>query len=314
MKKTALSLASVLLLSAPFSLQAQEEVQGPYIGGEVSHYMLDRDRFITDDEDSTNAGINIGYRLDNPIALELGYGADIGDADMDAITFSTYYYFDRTDGWAPYLVGSFSSWKFDDESILVDNDDTSEQLGFGFGVSKTWESQWEFKGGAKLYVLGGEDSNTDLGVNLGVNYYFNKPAAEPVAQPKPEPKPAPPEKRTITVQLKVLFEFDKAVVRAIYGDELNAVANAMKAHDDIDLVLEGHTDAIGTDAYNQDLSQRRVEAVKTRLMKDYGIDGNRISTVGYGESRPVADNSTDEGRAQNRRVVGQVSFTEVVTQ
>ncbi len=107
MKKTALSLASVLLLSAPFSLQAQEEVQGPYIGGKVSHYMLDRDRFISGDDDSTNAGINLGYRLDNPIAVELGYGADIGGgADMDAITFSTYYHFDRTDGWAPYLVGS----------------------------------------------------------------------------------------------------------------------------------------------------------------------------------------------------------------
>jgi len=87
----------------------------------------------------------------------------------------------------------------------------------------------------------------------------------------------------------------------------------MKAHGDIDLVLEGHTDAIGTDAYNDDLSLRRVEAVKAKLTEVYGIPGNRISTVGYGESRPVADNSTDEGRAQNRRVVGQLSFTEVVT-
>jgi len=113
------------------------------------------------------------------------------------------------------------------------------------------------------------------------------------------------------VKLNVLFEFDKADVRAIYGDELQAVANAMKAHDDIELVLEGHTDSVGSDAYNQNLSQRRVAAVKAKLAKDYGIAANRISTVGYGESRPIADNATAEGRAKNRRVIGQLSYTEV---
>ena len=101
-------------------------------------------------------------------------------------------------------------------------------------------------------------------------------------------------------------------MRNIYGDELAAVANAMNAHDDIDLVLEGHTDAIGSDAYNQDLSARRAAAVKERIVQDYGIDPGRISTVGYGESRPIADNSTDEGRARNRRVIGELSYTEVV--
>ncbi|MFP5413682.1 MAG: OmpA family protein, partial [Gammaproteobacteria bacterium] len=105
--------------------------------------------------------------------------------------------------------------------------------------------------------------------------------------------------------------FNKADVRAIYGDELQAVANAMKAHDDIELVLEGHTDSVGTDAYNQNLSQRRVAAVKAKLAKDYGIAANRISTVGYGESRPIADNATAEGRTKNRRVIGELSYTEV---
>jgi len=313
MKKTALSLATFALLASPLAVQA-EEVQGPYVGGAVNLYFLDGDRYIANDEDSTNAGVNIGYRLDSPLALELGYGWDVGDADMDAITLSSYFYMDRSDeGWAPYLVASFSRFEFGDESLLTDDDDTSEQIGLGFGVSKTW-GQLEVRGGAQFYVLGGDETYNDIGLNLGVNYYLNKPEA-PVAAPvqQPAPEPAPPEKRTITVKLNVLFEFDKATVRAIYGDELDAVANAMKAHGDIDLVLEGHTDAIGTDAYNDDLSLRRVEAVKAKLTEVYGIPGNRISTVGYGESRPVADNSTDEGRAQNRRVVGQLSFTEVVT-
>jgi len=76
--------------------------------------------------------------------------------------------------------------------------------------------------------------------------------------------------------------------------------------------LEGHTDSRGSDAYNIDLSTRRAAAVKQKLAADYGIDAERISSVGYGESRPIASNQTDEGRARNRRVVGEMSFTEVV--
>jgi len=190
-----------------------------------------------------------------------------------------------------------------------------EQLGFGIGISRTWEDQWEFRAGAKLFAFGGDNSYSDLGFNLGLNYYFER-GAEPApvveAAPPPKPAPQPPETRTITVELRVLFDFDKAEVKAIYGDELAAVAEAMKRHPDIVLVLEGHTDAIGTEAYNLDLSRRRVEAVKAKLVSDYGIDPARIETEAYGESRPVADNATPEGRAQNRRVVGRITFEEVV--
>jgi OOP family OmpA-OmpF porin len=59
------------------------------------------------------------------------------------------------------------------------------------------------------------------------------------------------------------------------------------------------------------LSDRRAKAVKAKLAQDYGIAANRISAVGYGESRPIASNETDEGRARNRRVVGEMSFSEV---
>ena len=85
----------------------------------------------------------------------------------------------------------------------------------------------------------------------------------------------------------------------------------MKAHDDIDLVLEGHTDSVGSDKYNMSLSDRRAKAVKAKLVADYGIPAERVSAVGYGESRPIDTNDTDEGRARNRRVVGEMSFSEV---
>ena len=69
-----------------------------------------------------------------------------------------------------------------------------------------------------------------------------------------------------------------------------------------DVTLEGHTDNVGGMAYNQDLSQRRADAVKNYLVEKFGIDSNRIKTVGYGETKPIASNDTEAGRYQNRRV------------
>jgi OOP family OmpA-OmpF porin len=67
-------------------------------------------------------------------------------------------------------------------------------------------------------------------------------------------------------------------------------------------VIEGHTDNVGSAAMNKDLSQRRAEAVRDNLIKNYNIDPNRIKAVGYGFERPVADNSTAAGRKMNRRI------------
>ena len=66
--------------------------------------------------------------------------------------------------------------------------------------------------------------------------------------------------------------------------------------------IAGHTDSIGTDAYNQKLSERRAKAVRDYLVNNLGMDDKLFSAVGYGESRPIADNKTDAGRAENRRI------------
>ena len=71
-------------------------------------------------------------------------------------------------------------------------------------------------------------------------------------------------------------------------------------------VVEGHTDSVGTDAYNQGLSERRANAVRDVLVNQYGLSADRVNAAGYGESRPVADNATSEGRAINRRVEAEV--------
>ncbi len=309
------AMAGLLLGTSGFALA--QDLEGVYLGGSATGYFFDDDRFVDDeDDDAATLGVNLGYRFANPLALEIGYGHGVDGVDMDTFKLDAYYYLNRfSNGWAPYFVLGFTNYNFDDDFYLADGDDSTGQMDAGFGFSKTWaDSQWEFRGdGRFLERFGSGDQATDLALTMAVNYYFQKPPAPaPVAEPAPAPQPAPPPTRTITVKLNVLFEFDQAVVQGIYGDELAAVANAMKAHSDIVLALEGHTDAMGSDSYNQDLSLRRVEVVKAKLAADFGIASNRITTVGYGESRPIADNATAAGREQNRRVIGDLTFTEIV--
>lgn len=76
----------------------------------------------------------------------------------------------------------------------------------------------------------------------------------------------------------------------------------LKQHSDLRLSIEGHTDADGVAGYNQDLSERRAASVRQFLVEKHGIDGSRLETAGFGASKPVADNSTPEGKQQNRRV------------
>ena len=81
----------------------------------------------------------------------------------------------------------------------------------------------------------------------------------------------------------------------------------MEVYGNTNVVIEGHTDSRGSDAYNQALSERRANAVRDELVNENGIAAERVSTVGYGESRPVSSNDTDAGRAQNRRIEAVIS-------
>ena len=106
----------------------------------------------------------------------------------------------------------------------------------------------------------------------------------------------------VTINLDVLFDFDKSDIKPKYHSELKRTADYMIAYPWEKATLEGHTDSKGTDAYNQKLSQRRVDAVQKYLVEKFGISADRLKAVGYGESKPIATNDTDEGRQLNRRV------------
>uniref|UniRef100_UPI00404A934B OmpA family protein n=2 Tax=Gelidibacter sp. TaxID=2018083 RepID=UPI00404A934B len=99
----------------------------------------------------------------------------------------------------------------------------------------------------------------------------------------------------------VLFDFDKADLLPISLDELQKLYSHLETNQQITIEIYGHTDAVGTQSRNEQLSQERANAVANYLMS-LGLDSERIKWFGYGSSKPVATNSTDEGRAQNRRV------------
>ena len=107
-------------------------------------------------------------------------------------------------------------------------------------------------------------------------------------------------KKTIVLR-GINFDFDKSTIKPEFEGVLDAGVEVLKENPGVRVQVAGYTDSIGTDEYNQGLSERRANAVLDYL-SSHGIDSSRLSAVGFGESNPVADNATDDGRSQNRRV------------
>jgi outer membrane protein OmpA-like peptidoglycan-associated protein len=167
-----------------------------------------------------------------------------------------------------------------------------------------------------------DDSGDDLGKGIGagagavlgalVGYWMAgeeppppppAPAPRPVAPPPPPPPPPAEAKRIILRGIN--FDFDKANIKAEFAPVLDEAAQILKDNPNVNVVVEGHTDSIGSDAYNQRLSERRARAVK-QYLTSRGVEASRLETVGKGETEPVADNTKNgrdnpEGRAMNRR-------------
>lgn len=115
---------------------------------------------------------------------------------------------------------------------------------------------------------------------------------------------------TAVIRLNVQFDYKKWDIKPEFNNEVKKLADFMKKHPNLDATIEGHTDNIASAKYNLGLSQRRAEAVKKALIKE-GIDSSRLKSVGYGLTRPVASNDTDEGRYQNRRVEAHLEAQEL---
>jgi len=151
-----------------------------------------------------------------------------------------------------------------------------------------------------FYINGETISDADGMEKFVTEVFFDK-----VTKAEAPPAPVRPEKM-ISVTMLIEFDFDKDTVKPKYHDYIANVASELKKYPGADTQLEGHTDSMGSDAYNMSLSKRRAESVKRYLVEKFGISAGRITTVGYGESSPVASNKTDAGRQLNRRVVANI--------
>lgn len=206
------------------------------------------------------------------------------------------------------------------------NDDATANAGLGV--------RWMFTNrfGASLdvrTVYNVDKSNNDTIGYLGLNYFLGNvsPPPAPMAEgPMDEDGDGvidendaclgtPPGTRVdstgcplpvaqvASIKLKVNFAFDSDVVQEKYFADLGELAKFLKRFDEVDVSIDGYTDSVGPETYNQQLSQRRAQAVVDMLVNTYGIDASRLKAVGYGEAHPVASNDTAEGRAENRRVM-----------
>ena len=187
---------------------------------------------------------------------------------------------------------------------------------YGLGVEYKFAPQWGVAGEwTNNSAKSGATKLNNNNFTLGVNYYFNTPAAAPVAvaaapavvREAPKPAPAPKEAWKVIMEEKPVriegasFDINSAKLKPTADAKLQQVVDFSSKYPEANIEVSGHTSSPGSDAYNQKLSEKRAAAVKAHLVKK-GVAADRIIAKGYGETMPVADNSTKEGRAANRRV------------
>jgi OOP family OmpA-OmpF porin len=195
-------------------------------------------------------------------------------------------------------------------------------LGLEYKLSEALAVRGEYE---RYRVTDGVQNNGDINMaSVSLVYKFGRPAkaayvapvvaepapapAAPVAAPTP-PAPEPtPTSEKVSIAAEALFDFDKAIVKPEGKAALDEFMAKLQGMNTEVMIAVGHTDSVGTNAYNDKLSMRRADAVKAYMVSK-GLDPARLYTEGKGETQPVADNATAEGRAKNRRVTIEVVGT-----
>ena len=233
----------------------------------------------------------------------------------------------------PFIVVGFGGAHYS-PSISNGGDMSAFNVGLGAKIWLTENIALRFDVQDYMVTEIFQETYHNIGVTGGIVFAFGGAAkpepvakAEPVPEPIPEPPPPvviqkveppppppPPPPKPVIIEkgrqtLDVKFNFDKSTIKEGYYNDIDNLSGVMKDYPDLKVVIEGHTDSVGTKAYNKNLSQERADAVKNYMVEKNGIDSNRIATEGFGEEKPIADNATAEGRAQNRRVEAAVDYT-----
>ena len=189
----------------------------------------------------------------------------------------------------PFIAAGFGGRTIDYTG--ENNDRTHALFDYGAGLKYFITENLALRGDVRhLIVFDHAQSNVEYGLGLSFLFGGAKPAT------------APPKQEKVCITLEIEFDTDKADIKPKYHDEIGKVADFMKKYPDTSGVIEGHTDNVGDYDYNMKLSERRAASVRDYLVEKYGIAPERLSSKGYGYTKPIADNKTSEGRQKNRRI------------
>jgi OmpA-OmpF porin, OOP family len=271
-------------------------------------------------------GIRGGYNFTEYFGVEALFDyvptestrAGLGDANVYRYGGDFLLHFFPESKLVPYLAAGYGG-------ITVDQDNRNTLnkgiFDYGPGVKYFLTDDLALRGDFRHLVFKGNETLFNYEYTVGLSYQFGGkkpapvPAPAPVAQPAPEAAPAPeapleplpaaeptPERMKYCITMHIEFDIDKAEIRPEYHDEVAKAGDFMNKYPTTTAVIEGHTDEVGSDEHNMQLSQRRAESVVKYLVEKFGIDPSRLSAKGYGKTKPVADNTTDAGKQKNRRI------------
>lgn len=298
--------------------------------------------FEEDLKDANIWDIGVGFALSENWMLDLVASrwdseTEPGAADVDGTQYRAdlLYHINTESKWRPYVAFGVGDQK---RELNIANA-TSERdtlVNLGAGIKRSLGDHWQFR--TDLRAFNSLDNEyTDLAITAGIALVFggkSTPAPAPVVVAAPvdidsdgdgvyDSKDKCPDTvsglkvdevgcpvvldKTLEINLDILFDTAKSDIKEEYMPQVKKLADAMKQYQNTVVHVQGHTDSQGSDALNEKLSQSRANSVKAALITKFGIAADRVTATGYGESKPIADNSTVDGRAQNRRVVGAVS-------
>lgn len=292
------------------------------------------------DQNRMSWSLDTGYRWNRYVETQLGY-TDLGEvstrlsgsaADINNYLNSANLVHPRTgSGYQFALLGRYplsdktfvygraglfmvdADYRATTDGANARRSDSERSEFFGLGIGRELAERWELRLGVDRFTV--EDENIPVAA-LGFIYKFSgakrpAPAPQPTlaATPAPAPEPTPAEQLAapVSITLAVNFATNSAQLAETSMGEIIKLADFMKRYSATRVVLEGHTDNRGSDTYNQNLSSRRAQAVRDALVERGGIAPERVDFIGYGETRPIANNNSAAGQDANRRVMAEIS-------
>ena len=288
----------------------------------------------TDFKTESLYGLGVGYRFHAPYSVEVTYQTaefEVSEGvpdqvDTDLLQVDGLYHFPTRRSWKPFASLGILRAIYDG----TNRDDAETRMTAGMGVYWKMNENTGWRGGVKL-VAGEYSDEMSTQFTLGLYHVFGAGLVDQKSVVRDRDGdgvrdirdmcPGTPSgtdvnergcpvlitgRGPLATDTNVEFDFDSAELRDEDEPRVKRVADFLKKHPGTDVTLEGHTDNVGSSEYNQGLSERRAKAVADRLTEKFKVDEDRVSSVGYGETRPIDTNATRAGRQNNRRVTAEI--------